>query len=308
MSDQSSYLADCSITTGAVRLADLAYILCTRDALVEQDIPNTRFFRRYQGRWGGQEVRWLACSATIVRQPDERVLMLGVTAEVWAAGGGLSAEEPPVRQGTIDPRNRGPMTEIRCIAAGRAYVVGTNRQAYRRDAPGRWVCIDQTAQSPGQDPINTGFKSIDGFSEEEIYAVGWGGEIWQYDGATWTQHASPTNVALQKIRCADDGTAYVCGQAGMLLRGRGTTWQPILHDATTEDLWGMEWFDGRLFVSSTHFIYELKDGTLARIDFGRGDYPRTCYHLSAADGIMWSIGAKDIFEFDGTTWTRILAL
>lgn len=234
--------------------------------------------------------------------------MLGTMGEVWCVGGGQTAEEPGVAVSGQDPDRRGPMSELRCIAGGRAYAVGTNRQAYRRDAPGRWVCIDQTAQSPDQDPINTGFKSIDGFTEEEIYAVGWGGEIWQFDGATWAQHASPTNVALQKVRCAGDGTAYVCGQGGILLQGRGATWQPILHDATTEDLWGMEWFDGRLFISSTHFIYELKDGTLVPADFGNGDYPRTCYHLSAADGIMWSVGAKDVFEFDGKAWARILAL
>jgi hypothetical protein len=69
----------------------------------------------------------------------------------------------------------------------------------------------------------------------------------------------------------------------------------------------MECFDGRLFVASTHVIYELKDGAPMPFDFGRGDYPRT-YHLSATDGIMGSIGAKDIFEYDGKAWTRILAL
>jgi hypothetical protein len=307
LSDQSSYLAGCGITTGVVRLADLAYILCTRDDLVEDKVPNTRFFQRYQGRWQGQEVRWTACSATIVKQPDERALMLGVAAEVWAAGGGQSAQEPPVRDGNFDPRRRGPMTEVRCVADGRAYAVGTNRQAYRRDAPGKWVCIDQTAQSPDQDPINTGFKSIDGFSEQEIYAVGWGGEIWQYDGTTWIQHASPTNVALQKVRCGTDGMAYVCGQGGILLKGRGNTWQIIPHDSTTEDLWGLEWFDGRLFVATTHFVYELKDDALIPIDFG-ADFPGTCYHLSAAAGIMWSIGSKDIFEYNGKAWNRILAL
>ena len=38
------------------------------------------------------------------------------------------------------------------------------------------------------------------------------------------------------------------------------------------------------------------------------DVPLTCYHLSAADGIMWSIGAKDVMQFDGSTWTRCLRI
>ena len=33
--------------------------------------------------------------------------------------------------------------------------------------------------------------------------------------------------------------------------------------------------------------------------------PKTCYRLSADDGVLWSIGAKDVLAFDGKTWTRI---
>ena len=54
MEDASGYLSGCSISTGAVRYNDLAYILCTRDALAEERIPHTRFFSRDQARWGGQ--------------------------------------------------------------------------------------------------------------------------------------------------------------------------------------------------------------------------------------------------------------
>ena len=307
MSDASNYLAGCSITTGVVRYSDLAYILCTRDVLAVERVPHTRFFSRDRGRWGGRDILWLGCSSTVVKHPEERMLILGSMGEIWAVGGGPSLEEPRIVIDDIDPQRRGPMSEIRCIANGYAYAVGTNRQIYRRDAPGIWTCIDQTAQIPGQDPINIGFKSIDGFSDHELYAVGWGGEIWQYDGTTWIQHASPTNLALQKIRCAEDGHAYICGQQGILLRGRGTSWQAIDHNATTEDLWGLESYGGRIFVSSTRFVYELRNGSLVPVDFGT-DVPATCYHLSAADGIMWSIGAKDVREFDGQAWQRILAL
>ncbi|WP_198163630.1 hypothetical protein [Pedobacter cryoconitis] len=92
-----------------------------------------------------------------------------------------------------------------------------------------------------------------------------------------------------------------------MLRGRNDQWEIIKHESTEEDLWGMEVFDGQLYVSSTSFVYRLEGDKLNPVDFGV-DIPRTCYHLSAADGIMWSIGIKDIMEFDGSNWKRILRI
>jgi hypothetical protein len=307
MSDAPDFMQGCSITTGVVRRRDLGYVICTMDKYVADDIPHSRIFSRLRGQWGGVTVEWTVCSGTICLMPSERFLTLGAEGETWVVGGGQSALEGIVRDGNLRPETRGPMREIRGIVGGHAYAVGTCRQAYRRQAPGRWTCIDHTAQTPVDDIADTSFESIDGFSEQEIYAVGWEGEIWQYDGAAWVQRASPTNLALYKVRCASDGFAYACGQNGLLLRGRGDRWTVIDHDATEEDLWGMEWFGGKLFVSSTSFVYELSGGLLNLVDFG-DEAPETCYHLSAADGIMWSIGAKDVVEFDGTDWSRILAL
>ncbi len=53
------------------------------------------------------------------------------------------------------------------------------------------------------------------------------------------------------------------------------------------------------------FVYQLKKGGLELVLFD-GDPPETCYHLSAAKGVMWSIGASDVMSFDGKEWTRIL--
>ncbi|KHK66363.1 hypothetical protein [Pseudomonas frederiksbergensis] len=296
-----------SLTTGVVRHSDLGYLIATHDAATSEGYVDSILYTFYQGVWYAGTVPWLACSGTVCHVPAERSLTLGADGSVEASGGGVVKEEASIASCGVDPTRRGPLREIRGIAKGRAYAVGTCRQAYVRDGEDQWRCIDQSAQV-GDIPItDTSFESIDGFTEQEIYTVGWEGEIWKYDGAVFTQQNSPTNLALYKVRCAEDGYAYACGQLGTLLRGRDDQWEVIEHDSTREDLWGMEHFAGQLYVSSTHFVYRLEDDTLKPVDFG-DDAPRTCYHLSAADGIMWSIGPKDVMEFDGSSWKRCLQI
>lgn len=306
MDTQDSRFRGLSVGTGVVRYSDLSYLIATHDAAISEGYIDSILITLDRGAWGAATVPWLACSGTVCHVPIERYVMLGTDGSVEASGGGTVKEEAIANCG-IDPKKRGPLREIRGIAKGRAYAVGTCRQAYVRDDEDQWRCIDQSAQV-GDTPItDTSFESIDGFSEQEIYTVGWEGEIWKYDGSVFTQQNSPTNLALYKVRCAPDGFAYACGQLGTLLRGRDDQWEVIEHDSTREDLWGMEYFDGQLYVSSTHFVYRLEDGKLIPIDFG-DDAPRTCYHLSAADGIMWSIGPKDVMEFDGANWKRCLQI
>jgi len=296
-----------SITTGTVRYSDLSYLAATHDEAMSEGYIDSIMYTLDRGTWGAGTVPWLACSGTVCHMPAERYLALGTDGSVRASGGGVVKEEAPISSCGADPGRRGPLREIRGIAKGRAYAVGTCRQAYVRDGEDQWRCIDQSAQV-GDTPItDTSFESIDGFSEQEIYTVGWEGEIWKYDGSLFSQQNSPTDLALYKVRCAPDGFVYACGQLGTLLRGRNDQWEVIEHEGTTGDLWGMEVFDGQLYVSSTNFVYRLEDGKLNPVDFG-DDIPRTCYHLSAADGIMWSIGAKDVMEFDGSNWKRVLQI
>jgi hypothetical protein len=221
---------------------------------------------------------------------------------VGVVGSGEDFEEQ-IGRGEDHPEKRGPLREVRTIA-GRAYACGMDRQVYRRDAAHAWTCIDMDMRKAPAALDVFGFESIHGFSENDIYAVGWHGEIWHFDGSRWSRIESPTDLILTRVFCAEDGRVYICGQQGMLIRGRGSSWQVVEHGDTQEDLWDLQWFNGRLYLSTTRMLYILEDDRLKIVDTG-DEIPATCYHLDAADGIMWSIGAKDILQFDGQTWTRI---
>ena len=69
---------------------------------------------------------------------------------------------------------------------------------------------------------------------KQIYAAGWEGEIWHYDGNRWSSICSPTNIILNDICCAGDGNVYAGGRVGMLIVCRRDHWKVIDHDSMTE--------------------------------------------------------------------------
>lgn len=298
------YFAGFSIYTGVVRYSDLGYLLATNDDFVKEGIPHTRIYTLDCGNWGGGDLDWTAISASVCYLPEERFIVISPTGKVQVSGGGHIDNEAPIEDGKYSPQSRGPLKEVRGIANGFAYAVGTCRQAYRRDGPGKWTCIDQTAQTSVEDITDTCFESLDGFSNTDIYAVGWEGEIWHYNGAKWEMMDSPTNLALFKVRCGGDGFMYACGQVGTLLRGKGTNWELIDHDSTDENLRGLQWYNDILYVSTMENLYKLVEGELLKVEFKK-DVPKTFNHLSARDGLLWSIGAKDVMEYNGKVWRRI---
>jgi len=296
-------MAEFSFITGAVRLSDLGYVALVNDRLDKEGFPHSYFSEWDAGTWRGDErpVNWATVSMCVCQHPREQGLALGPGGDVWCAGSGNIHQESII-VGQQLPKERGPLRCIRNIG-GKAHVVGMDRQAYRREGENRWVSIDSGARPSADNKTVVGFESVDGFGPADIYAVGWDGAIWSFDGTIWTEVDSPTNAVLTNVCCAGDAV-YATGRQGLILRGRGQTWDVVEQDAITDDIWGLAWYQDHLYLSTNKAVFIVDGDRFRRVAFGP-DPPSTCFHLSAGGGVLWSIGAKDIMAFDGRSWSRI---
>jgi hypothetical protein len=288
---------------GAVRYSDLCYLAAADPDATSAALPHTVFFSYDRGTWGvAPPSSWNAISMCVVRQPTERMIAIGEHGNVRVIGGGEDSEHT-IADTPDGPRRVGPLREVRAIAQ-EAYACGMGRQVYRRSEAGPWVRIDQDIGTAAAADAVFGFESIHGFDAGDLYAVGWHGEIWHFDGTTWHRVDSPTSLLLTRVLCAPDGWAYACGARGVLLRGRGDTWTILSSAAPTADLHDLEWWGDHLIASSTRALYRWTGSNLEVLSTG-DLVAATCHQLDAADGILWSVGETDILQLDAERWTRI---
>jgi len=104
--------------------------------------------------------------------------------------------------------------------------------------------------------------------------------------------------------CCANEVAYACGRKGTLLRGRHDEWETIKLKTITDDIWSLCWYRNTLYFATNDAVYMLKENSANRVSFGT-DSPKSCRRLTTADGVMWSVGAKDVMAFDGRHWKRI---
>ena len=297
-----------SYVVGAVRFKDLVYLSLVSDELAERGLDHAYFSQVDAGDWcgDGERRKWSCVDICIVKVPIEQAVHLGSWGEVHCQGSQDEHEEKIGSGGNV-PSKRGPLRAASAIS-GRAYAVGMGRQVYRRDGRDQWTAIDEQIRPAKGDTKPYGFDTIAGFSETDIYAAGRYGEVFHYNGKTWTKLPVPTDQIITHACCAGDGNVYLCGRNGLLLKGRNEEWKVIAH-GKRDDLWNLAWFNDRLYVVTMKAVFWLSeeaDGDyLNDVEWTNGDKPKTCLRLSAADGVLWSIGAKDVLSFDGTTWTRI---
>jgi hypothetical protein len=290
-----------SFLSGFVQSREIARVLATIDELSEKGASRTWLMKwmRSDHKWGRFAVGWTATRMWVVQDNGAYVFATGPQGKVAVLTPSGSNEEV-IESGAKGPQGRGPIRDLRGIGS-HLYACGMARQVYRRDGSARWSRFDDGIVLPGKGTTVAGLNSIDGLSEEDIYAVGFGGEIWRHFKRRWRQIESPTNVTLHRVRVIKKDLAYAGGQKGVLLRGSGDQWEQIPQTTTKKDLWGMEWFNGTLYVSSDSAVYSLSDsGELSEVDMGE---ITTCGHLHANDGVMWSFGAKHVaWTENGLDW------
>jgi hypothetical protein len=290
-----------SYLNGTQVSADLTVFLLGKDELMEKKVPHTVVAVLNKGVWTPKMEKWTAISVCWGDTPAQELILVGYEGQIQAGPVGNLRDEAPI---DID-KNTGKVGFLKCARniAGRVYIGGLDRQVYRR-ITGGFEAFDLGLPAGGEREV-VSIEAIDGFDANEIYGVGRRGEIWRCDGKRWTQVSSPTNLILLGLHCAEDGFAYVCGQVGTVLRGRGDSWEIVAPKAVKEDFWDVAYFKGVVYLATRNVLYALKDGKLAPVDFGEADIPFTFYRFALSQDSLISIGSKDVMRFDGTVWSRI---
>ncbi len=221
--------------------------------------------------------------------------------------GHVSDYKPVERdQAQMYPPDRYESHQVRFLKniAGAVYSGGTNRHLHQRDSGRQWIEISTDAMRPNtDDPI--GFEDMDGFSADELYAVGWDGAIWARNGPNWSEINSPTNLILTSVVAGSD-RLFVGGQLGTILEGRGTDWRPVEHEESDADIWSAAAFGDAIYFATNSVILKWEAGEIGVAHPIDTEVMRTAHDLKVGPSGLWSIGRQDLVLFDGDEWRSVL--
>lgn len=299
----SSFLCGCAPFT------DMIFFAKELDELAAADQANTGFFLWDQQiadenkRWMKYDTAasWRAVGLATVKPAGQARIAVAV----GSAGQffEVDAENLVETVGMINPS----VTGLRCLLGIEdvIFAAGMGRIVFERAGTGQWTAVGPGLESSERNVV-LGFEGMDGFSARNLYAVGWGGEIWNYVGRGWTKIDSPTNGNLNAVACVGDADIYAVGDNGLLVHGHGDNWVAV-DSGRPENLQDVAFSDGVLYVSTDFRILRLDDDGLVEADnFADGDRPATCQLLlKSGDGLV-SLGPKDVFALRNGVWHRVV--
>lgn len=188
-----------------------------------------------------------------------------------------------------------------------------------------WERVEQAALNPAS--RNVFFNDIQGLSEDAIYICGEVGPgskpvLCYLDGQTLHELKVPVaEAALTGIYIENRDSVWVCGREGVILHGSWARGFNPVNAPTRNNLFhGFTPYRGKLVMPASvrpGGLYELDP---AAGEFGRfrpalppltqaapgSDEPKTGPFFAQAFGdVLWVVGLRDIFRFDGVEWERI---
>lgn len=280
------------------------YIASVSDELAEKNIDHAAIFRWQNGKWAHKSVDVAICGMCALEDGKVTLLNMGVD------GKAIEFLFPGEREEDVDISEDGPsdLLNLRCMnrIGSHVYVAGMARRVYRRNGSNQWNAVDQGTYVHRNKRIKAiGFNGIDGIKESSIFAVGYAGEIWHSVNGTWIQEESPTNVVLNCVKCISDNEVYIAGMAGMVIRGTAGEWEVLEQNLLDDDIWGITYFKGAVYISTYKGVYKIDGDQLVSVDM-RLSKPVTTAYIDAADGVMWSVGHKDIvYTEDAVNWVIV---
>ena len=289
------------------------------DALEHDDYSHSRVFDWHNGRWGHRDIPFMVNSGIAVipasKNPPYLVfslgLMSGAVEVYWPKGAKIEYEFLP---GASKERGLLHLQQIREIGDS-LYVVGPDNQIFRR-LNGKWEVYNQGVETPSLDEFRVrnpddamgaflrycSLNSIDGSGGQDLYAVGDDGVIVHRGTGAWTFLPKATNAELRRVRQIDAKTVYAVGQRGTLLKGNAADGFQVIPTNISDDFWGLEWFNGKLYIGGATRGVFVYDGQSVNPAPGLPAFD--CHTLHAKDGQLLAVGAKAVYlTDDAKTWT-----
>jgi len=296
----------------AIAAEDKVFLAGQHEDYMDQD-PDEEpisYAFRWDGDWSSKPVPTMITSVCHLRAPEPTALFLGQNGVVIRLSPSMNFVPEVIDDSDDGPQHWGDLREIRTIA-GNAYACGMGRTVYRCSRVGVWDRLDHGIRLPAGDEEDVGFNSIHGFSADDVYAVGWEGEIWHWTAGRWKSMTSPTNLALMRVLCASSGEVFIGAQEGLVLRGRNSTWAELRLPDSEEDVTGAVEFRGSMYFATADALYRLNEPGLVSVDISAGGKrirtrPGESFGaLDANENVIWSVGPKmAIYSTDGQRWTE----
>lgn len=146
-----------------------------------------------------------------------------------------------------------------------------------------------------------GFSDFDAFSMDDIYAVGGHGDVWHFDGKSWTQCDFPSNYGPSAVCCAGDGFVYIGLGGGCVYKGRGDDWRQIHKDHMTLPFKDIVWFNNKVWCSSDFGIWTIENDTLCEASVP--SHAKLCAgNLSTREGTLLVAGQGGAAYCQANAW------
>ena len=253
-------------------------------------------------KWGIGHLRGLGTSVCEVAfAPEEKIVVLDSTSKAWSPTPGKDGFEGPIPTEYEGGVKRGGFSKARSFG-GRLFACGTARQIFSRVSPGVWELVGEPMPEPDEYKIS--FVDFDGFSADDIYAVGDPGDIWHLSHAVWRRLKFPSNWGLSAVCCGGDGRVYV-GAGSHIFRGAEDKWEKLISKVQSAlPIKDLVWYEDQLWATNDYGVWVLKDDVLVEADVPAG--VKVCSgNLATRDGVLLLAGyGGAAYKRDGQ-WTEI---
>ena len=253
-------------------------------------------------QWGNAVLGdgWDLCHLGFSILPKEQIVVASIDGDVFAAGSGEAGDEKEL------PNNkqslRGALNRLKTIDQ-RLYIVGGNRTVGFREGKDRWKWLTGDV-SYKKGSSDQGFEDLDGFSHNDLYAVGGRGDVWHYDGTTWRAIKFPTNKRLETVCCGADGKVYISGYEGVTFVGRGDQWKKIEAPDLVLGFKDMLWHQDRVWCTGEYGVWWIQDDKVVPAHIP-GSAKICAGNLSARDGVLMLAGFNGASILENGEWNTL---